>query len=68
MQKEGGQAVSRQLQMFFALIFGFAILLCVVVGAYIGEHTIKQEAVNKGYAEWVVDLSGRNCFKWKECK
>jgi hypothetical protein len=54
--------------MFFALIVGFAILLCVVVGAYIGEHTIKQEAVNKGYAEWVVDLSGRNCFKWKECK
>jgi hypothetical protein len=29
---------------------------------------MREEAVQKGHAEWVADKEGKPQFKWKECK
>jgi hypothetical protein len=42
--------------------------LGILFGAYFGESGMKEEAVRKDHAEWVVDCAGKNQFKWKECK
>lgn len=31
-----------------------------------GEMTIQDEAVKRGYAEWVVDADHKPVFRWKE--
>ena len=51
-----------------------ALLLCVVfvfgvcVGVYFDNEaeTVRAEAVERGFAEWVLDKESNTTFKWKE--
>ena len=51
-----------------------ALLLCVVFvfGVCVGgcldkeAETVRTEAVERGFAEWVPDKEGNTTFKWKE--
>jgi hypothetical protein len=44
------------------------MFLAMICGQHLGKISIREEAVRKGYAEWVVDCAGKNQFKWKEAK
>lgn len=48
---------------------GFLLLAMTVVALIIGANQrdkMKQEAVERGYAEWVVDSKGETKWRWKE--
>ena len=48
-----------------------AAIVCIAsnrIGFCDGIDKVKQEAVNKGHAEWVPDSTGKPQFKWKEAK
>ncbi len=45
---------------------GTLLFLGVLWGAHLGEAGMKEEAVMRGYAEWIVNHSGKTQFKWKE--
>lgn len=56
---------------FFGSICGclFVIIAILVTTIFIiggQKDSIKVEAVERGYAEWVVDSSGDSEWKWKE--
>lgn len=45
------------------------IVFCgIICGSEMGKGTIQDQAVKKGYADWVVDCAGKTQFKWKEAK
>lgn len=50
------------------VLSGLLLLGGVIVGEHHGEKTIREEAVQKGHAEWVADTSGKPKFRWKESK
>ena len=71
MQKEGGEAVSSISlleQCMYGLVAGCFLSLAILWGDQLGKSSMREEAVRKGHAEWVVDCAGKNQFKWKECK
>jgi hypothetical protein len=43
-----------------------AILVTTIVIVADQKDSLKVEAVERGYAEWVVDSSGNSEWKWKE--
>jgi hypothetical protein len=46
----------------------FALLIGALVGIFILDtklDTLRQEAVKRGFAEWVVDASGETEWRWK---
>lgn len=48
---------------------GFLLFVMAVVALFIGVNQrdkMKQEAVERGYAEWVVDSKGETKWRWKE--
>jgi hypothetical protein len=44
------------------------MFLAIIWGNHLGKSSMREEAVRKCHAEWVVDCAGKNQFKWKECK
>jgi hypothetical protein len=50
------------------VISGLLLFGAVILGSHLGEKTMREEAVQKGHAEWVADTSGKPKFRWKECK
>jgi hypothetical protein len=36
------------------------------LGKWHGKHIVQSEAVQRGFAEWVVDDQGKSEWKWKE--
>jgi hypothetical protein len=69
MESQGGQAVSQVLQSaYYGLSAGCLMFLAMICGQHLGKSRMREEAVRKGHAEWVVDCAGKNQFKWKECK
>ena len=71
MQKEAGEAVSSISlleQCMYGLVAGCFLSLAILWGDQLGKSMMREEAVSKGHAEWVVDCAGKNQFKWKECK
>jgi hypothetical protein len=71
MQKEGGEVVSSISlleQCMYGLVAGCFLSLAILWGDQLGKSSMREEAVRKGHAEWVVDCAGKNQFKWKECK
>ncbi len=42
---------------------GTLLFLGVLWGAHLGEAGMKEEAVMRGYAEWIVNHSGKTQFK-----
>ena len=55
-------------QHLYRIVESTLFFLGILFGAYFGESGMKEEAVRKDHAEWVVDCAGKNQFKWKECK
>ena len=53
---------------YYGLAAGCLMFLAMICGQHLGKISIREEAVRKGYAEWVVDCAGKNQFKWKEAK
>lgn len=50
---------------------GFLLLAMAVVALLIGANQrdkMKQEAVERGYAEWTVDSKGETKWRWKEAQ
>lgn len=50
---------------------GFLLFTMTVVALFIGANQrdkMKQEAVERGYAEWVVDSKGETKWRWKEVR
>jgi hypothetical protein len=52
----------------YGLVAGCFMSLAILWGDQLGKSMMREEAVRKGHAEWVVDCAGKNQFKWKECK
>lgn len=48
-----------------ALIFGAALYLSLIF-SITQKKEFKREAVERGYAEWIVDSNGNTTWKWKE--
>jgi hypothetical protein len=45
------------------------ILLSVIIYITVSDrNNLKKQAVEKGYAEWVVESSGKTTWKWKDNK
>jgi hypothetical protein len=66
---EGGKTVISFLKQYlYWIVESVLFFLGILFGAYFGESGMKEEAVRKGHAEWVVDCAGKNQFKWKEVK
>lgn len=52
-----------------ALLGGTVIFLAYLHAESVTElKDLKQDAIEKGYAEWIVDVRGNVEFKWKENK
>jgi hypothetical protein len=48
---------------------GFSLLLIVVIALFIAAHQrdkLKEQAVDRGHAEWVTDSKGETKWQWKE--
>lgn len=46
-----------------------AIIIILVTSAFVGagqRDDLKQEAVDRGFAEWVIKGQNKTEFKWKE--
>lgn len=56
---------SSPIPFFFIIV---AILFGAICCALYQKDTLKEQAVERGYAEWVVDSSGNTQWKWKETK
>jgi hypothetical protein len=52
----------------YGLVAGCFMALAILWGDQLGKSSMREEAVRKGHAEWVVDCANKNQFKWKECK
>jgi hypothetical protein len=51
------------------VILTLLFVLCIFIwGAWNGNVAFRQEAVDKGYAQWLVDNKGDVTWEWKECK
>jgi hypothetical protein len=49
--------------------FGLIMLITAIVGLFIvadQRDALKQEAVDRGFAEWIVTKQNETEFKWKE--
>ena len=55
-------------QCMYGLVAGCLMFLAIIWGNHLGKSSMREEAVRKGHAEWVVDCAGKAVFKWKECK
>jgi len=55
-------------QCMYGLVAGCFLSLAILWGDQLGKSMMREEAVRKGHAEWVVDCANKNQFKWKECK
>lgn len=52
-------------QELIAVVVIIALLICAFVAA--GQRdNLKQEAVDRGFAEWIVKGQDKTEFKWKE--
>lgn len=49
----------------FVVMFFFFIGMMVSIGQ---RDDLKSEAVQRGFAEWIVNTRGNTTFKWKEAK
>lgn len=50
---------------------GLLLLAMAIVALFIGANQrdkMKQEAVERGYAEWTVDSKGETKWRWKEVR
>lgn len=63
----GGGGMSESTTMKFLNAIALLSLICNYVQAYQRDEC-KKEAVQRGYAEYVVDEYGETTWKWKEPK
>lgn len=50
--------------LFGMILFLFTLIIALLVAQ--DRDELKQEAVNRGYAEWIVIGQNKTEFKWKE--
>lgn len=50
--------------LFGMILFLFTLIIALLVAQ--DRDELKQEAVNRGYAEWIVICKNKTEFKWKE--
>lgn len=59
--------MNQNTQEWIAVTIITVLVICAFVAA--GQRdSLKQEAVNRGFAEWVVKGQNKTEFKWKENK
>ncbi len=63
--------VADTIMMFLTLIIlvptiMFVIYISSMRGYDDGEHSVRTEAVEMGYGEWISDSKGKTTFKWKK--
>jgi hypothetical protein len=66
----GGDEMKDNSHLIISIVFSviISVLASTRIGFVGGIDKVQQEAVIKGYAEWVADANGKAVFKWKECK
>lgn len=50
-------------------LLSFAVIIALLICAFVAagqRDNLKQEAVDRGFAEWVVKGQNKTEFKWKE--
>lgn len=50
-------------------LLSFAVIIALLICAFVAagqRDNLKQEAVDRGFAEWVVKGQDKTEFKWKE--
>lgn len=57
--------MNKNTQKWIAVAVIIALLMCAFDAACQRDH-LKQEAVDRGFAEWVVKGQDKTEFKWKE--
>lgn len=50
----------------FLIVFGIVFWFGVCMGGIHVKTLIQEQAVSRGFAEWVLDANGQAEWKWKE--
>jgi hypothetical protein len=52
--------------LLYGFIAGALMFFGILWGSHLADSKMKEEAVMRGYAEWIVNHRGKTQFKWKE--
>jgi hypothetical protein len=54
--------------LYFIITLAAGLIVGLIAGELHTSNFYRKEAVERGYAEWVVDSSGETKWKWREAQ